>query len=355
MRELTIKQNTSNLCSEIMDGHALLDLARGWLKQGNTVVALELLKSALDSPEAEIDRELRARALKESGRAMMMQTDWENSERYYTEAQIVYLNMDHFKGASECARNRANMYFQRGKYHESADLCEQALEWASALDNHELRATILNTLAAIKSATGELREALQVFKLCLADFQTSGNSIRQGYVLLNIGLTYTELDEYPEAIAYLNQSLAIALEEKDLSLVEICYQNIAKCYLAQKETHLAKAVIDTARKILPGLNSKALETELNLIDCKILKAMGNIEKAEIMLKITFEMAAEHNLHALEADILYEQGLLQKNKGNYELAISKLDAAADLYKRLGVDKGFKQAIQSLEYLKRRAYA
>jgi tetratricopeptide (TPR) repeat protein len=351
MKELAIKSPNSEFCSGIRDGLTLLNLARGWLKQGNPVVAVELLKSAVHSPEAERDRELLAQILKSIGRAMMMQSEWEGADFHYFEAQRLFLDLENYKGAAECIRNRANMYFQKGKYKESEELCEQALEWATQVNDYELRATILNTFGAIKSATGNLRDSIKIFKLCLADFQTSGNKIRQGYVLLNIGLTQTELTDYAEAITSLEKSLAIALDSKDLNLVEICYQNISKCYLAQKETNLAKSVIDTARKILPGLNSKALETELNLIDCRILRITGNIEGAVELIEKTYQMAIENKLTALEADVLFEQGLLEKDKGNFELAIAKLDAAVNQYRLLGVEKSFKEAIQTLEQLKR----
>jgi len=334
--ELAINQTDSSPRVDQKDGHALLNLAQGWLKTGNPVVALELLKSALNAPEAVQEQGLRARILQETGRALMMQSDWDRAEIYYLEAQQNYLNLENLKGAAECARNRANMYFQNGKYHESMQLCEQALQWASVVQNHQLRATILNTLAAIKSAIGELKEAVQIFKLCLADFQTAGNLIRQGYVLLNIGLTQTELGEFESALANLNRALAIALDERDQTLVEICYQNIARCHLAQRETNLAKAVIDTARKILPGLNSRALEAELTLIDCQILRTLGNLEKAEMLLRRTLQMAQDSNLKALEADLLLEQALLNKDKGKFELAISGLEAAVNQYKQLGIE-------------------
>jgi tetratricopeptide (TPR) repeat protein len=352
MNELTTKQTSSDLCSELMSGSSLLELAQGWLKQGNTVVALELLKSAISSPEAENDIILRASIIKETGRAYMMQSDWDAAERFYLDAQVIFLMMEQYKGASECARNRANMNFQKGNYKESADLCEQALKWASKVGDHALRASILNTLAAIKSTSGELREAISIFKLCLADFESAGNRIRQGYVLLNIGLTETELGEYAQAINSLNRSLAIALDEKDQSLVEICYQNIAKSYLSQKEVNLAKSVIDTARRILPGLNSHALEAELNLIDCQIMRTMGNIEAAQRLIETTYKMAIANNMTALEADILYEQGLIFKDKGEFDLAVSKLDAAVNQYKHIGVERGFKNAIRTLKFLKRR---
>jgi len=352
MTEFEINRTSPQPCAGITDGRALLDLARGWLQQGNTIVATDLLKAATDSPEVEQDQGLRARVLKESGRAHMMQSDWEAAESFYVEAQHVFLSTDDAVGAAECARNRANAHFQRGNYRQCEDLCQQALKWATETSDYELRATILNTLGAVRSATGDHAEAIKTFKLCLADFESAGNALRQGYVLLNIGLAHTELGESANAIESLNKALAIALEVKDLGLVEICYQNIASCYLAQNETLLAKSVIDTARKILPGLNSKALETELNLIDCRILRVMGHFDAAFELLSETQTQAEQGKLSALQGDVLFEQGLLEKLRGNNDIALAKFDAAAGLFKQLGMDKKFQEAVQSLANLKRK---
>jgi len=278
-----------------------------------------------------------------------MQSDWTDSERNYLEAQRLFTDYGDLKGAAECARNRANMSFQQGQYIEAQDLCEQALAWTSILQDHDLRATILNTLAAVKSATGQLRDALQTFRLCLTDFQTTGNVIRQGYVLLNIGLTEMELREFAEASRDLNEALAIALSEKDLHLVEICYQNISKCYLEQGETQLAKSVIATARRILPGLNSRALETELNLLDCRLLRSMGHYPDAQRLLQTALQMAEENELSALHADTLYEQGLLAQDLGEEARAVATLRIAADEYRKLGMDHGLQQALAALEHL------
>lgn len=349
MKMLTTQRPGTSRQAEIKDGLTLLDLARGWLKQGNTAVAAELLKSALASPEADSQPLLRAGILKETARALMMESDWSSAEPMYLEAQRLFLEHGDFRGAAECARNRANTCFQQGQYQQSRELCELALDWASQTNNHELRATILNTLAAVQSASGDFAEALKAFKLCLADFQASGNLIRQGYVQLNLGLTHMELEQYGDATYHLNESLAIALSEKDLHLVEICYQNIARCYLEQREARLADSVLKTARKILPGLNSQALETELSLLEARMLRVMGDLTAAEERLEQTYRMALEHNLAALQADVLCEQGLLFRELGNTALAACKLHVASREYRRLGMDKGFRRAVEALEHL------
>ncbi|HOP06527.1 MAG TPA: tetratricopeptide repeat protein [candidate division Zixibacteria bacterium] len=351
----TTYRTGSQPCAGISDGRALLDLARGWLKQGNPIVALDLLKSAIVSNEAEQDQVLRAGVLKETGRARMMQSDWEGANGSYLEAQRLFLAAGEYRGATECARNRANAEFQQGNYNRCEDLCEEALEWATQTSDYELRATVLNTLGAVRSARGEHAEAIKVLKLCLSDFESAGNVIRQGYVLLNIGLTHTEIGEFDQAVENLNGALAVALDEKDLNLVEICYQNIARCHLERGETIIAKSVIDTARKILPGLNSKALEAELNLIDGRILRVMGNIDAAADMLTVTHNMAVTNKMPAMEAETVFEQGLLEKDRGNYDIACAKLDAAAVMFKQIGMDRRFQDSVQVLSNLKRKLNA
>jgi len=350
MKTLVRNKVDTNQGPGIQDGHSLLELARGWLKQGNPVVAQELLKSAIVTEEADKDQQLRAGILKETGRSWMMQSEWDRADKDFLEAQRLFREKDDLDGAAECARNRGNLLFQQGEFKKSEGLCRQALEWATKSGNHELRATILNTMAAIESSTGRPAEALKTFKLCLADFQASGNRIRQGYVLLNIGLTQTELRQFDAATVSLNDALAIALTEQDLNLVEICYQNISRCYLDQKEIQLARSVTETARKILPGLNSQALETELNLIDCRILRLMGNHAAAEELVARSLRMAEEHSLAALHADLLMEYANLERDTGRMELALSHYECSARSYRKLGMDKGYQEAIRAAEQTK-----
>lgn len=333
----------------ICDGHTLLELARGWLQQGNTVVAIELLRPAMESKEADADPELRARILKETGRARMMQSEWDESDALYLEAQRLFLDHGTMKGAAECARNRANMMFQKGDYRISEELCEQALEWASTIQDYELRASIFNTMGTIKSATGEMNEAIKTFKLCLSDFESSGNQIRQGYVLLNIGLAQIELGEGTSALDSLNRALAIALHERDLSLVEICYLNIAKCYLGQKESSLALSVLTTAEKILPGLDSPNLECELGLLQGRTARMMGDLDQAEAILQSTHSKTIAFQLSALTPEVMYELGKASLACGKYELARSRVEAAASQFKKVGLDKLFQEAVDLLTKL------
>jgi len=342
MNEISSNGTASAVCADIADGATLLELGKAWLKQGNPAVAAELFESAMRSPAAGDSVRLRAQVLKEIGRAKMMESDWAQAEAYHLQAQRLFADMRDTKGAAECARNRANALFQAGKFIQAEELCRQALDWASSAKDYELRATIFNTIGAITSVQGRNREAVTTFRLCLADFQTSGNVIRQGYVLLNIGLSETELGHHAQAHDALNQALNIALREQDQHLVEICYQNIAKCYLAQHEAQLAKSVVDSARRILPGLNSRALELELEFIEARIARALGDLDSAGRMLRDALPAACEAKLTSLAADLLLEQARLAAESGDVKLAVQRARRAQEQYRIIGATRGEAEA-------------
>jgi len=355
MKNLVNDRKDRGLETEITDGMRLLELGREWLKRGNPVVAIELLNSASESSEATRNKHLRARILKEMGRALMMQSQWNDASLHYDHAQSIFIDIDDYRGAAECIRNRANMAFQQGDYAISEQFCEQAIDLASEVGDHELRATILNTMGAIKSTLGNQQEAVKVLNLCLADFKAAGNSIRQGYVLLNIGLSRMELGEFEAASSCFNGALNIAFSEQDQNLVATCYQNKAKCYFNQKEYHLAKSVSEIARKTLPGLNSPTLILELNLIDARILIETGDINSAETLIEASFEQAVENNLSQMQADLLFEHGQLYKIKGKMELAIYKLDSALNIYRQIGMESSVQKTERELDSISKRGKA
>lgn len=342
--------NPTETCTQISDGYSLLDLARGWLGQGNTIVSLELLRSGLESREVGNDNLLRASTLKEIGRAHMMDSNWADADLHLNEAQYLFRLENDLKGTAECARNRANMWFQRGDFAKSEALCEEALDPATQLGDPALRATILNTLGAIYSATGDYAEAIKTLKLCLADFEASGNKARQGYVLLNIGLTQVETGEYLHALESLNKALALAMQVKDLTLVEITYQNIAKCYLEQRQPKLAQSAAEFARKILPGLSSKALEAELVLIEGRVLRACGRFDVCRTTLGEAHRLASASGMDALEAEAQLEQGRLEVDCGNLALATTTLEVAMKSFTRLKQEKGIQEVVRLLDIIK-----
>ena len=56
-----------------------------------------------------------------------------------------------------------------------------------------------------------------------------------------------------------------------------------------------------------------------------------------------------------ADVLFEQGQVAKEMGNFDMARAKIDSAIVQFKKLGMEKSFKQAIKLLNQLEKDANA
>jgi tetratricopeptide (TPR) repeat protein len=332
----------------ISDGQHLLELAREWLKQGNAAVAFQLLNQALKLKETEDNKLLKGELSKEVGRIHMQNGQWERAEDAYNQARTIFLESGHYRGAAESVRNLANMKFQLGNLTDSYSLCETAIDWATKSGDFQLRATILNTQGAIKSMEGKPKESIQVFRLCLSDFRRSGNQLRQAYVLHNIGLAQTEIGQYQEAKSSLEEALAIALENRDLNLVELCYQNMAKLYLRMGDLMAARSLIKSARDLLDTLKSPALETDLDIIDAESCRRTGDPDQAERILENGLTKARQNGLVEHEAELLYESGLVSANRGQWDRARSRLEAAIILFKKTG-SGGLKKAVEKLKTL------
>ncbi len=340
--------NRKNPENAVRQGQRLLELAREWMKQGNTAVAFQLLNQALKLKETEDDKVLKGELSKEVGRIFMQNGQWDRAEEAYNQAKIVFLESGHFRGAAESVRNLANLKFQLGEFSLSDDLCRTAIDWATKSGDFQLRATILNTQGAIKSIEGKPKESIQVFRLCLSDFRRSGNRLRQAYVLHNIGLAQIELGQYQEAKNSMEEALTLALENRDLSLVEMCYQNMAKLHIETGDLIAARTLIKAARELLDTLKSPALCADLDIIEAEAERRSGDLVSAENIIEKALRQVREHGLSEHEAELLYEGGLVAADRGASDMARSRLEAAIVLFKKTG-GGGLKKAIMKLKAL------
>ena len=341
----TDRKNSEQL---LEDGQHLLELAREWMKQGNTAVAFQLLNQALKLKETEENKILKGELSKEIGRVFMQNGEWDRAEDAYNQALSIFLEHGHFQGAAESVRNLANLKFQLGHFADSSILCEKGIDWATKSGDFQLRATILNTQGAIKSIEGKSKESIQIFRLCLSDFRRSGNKLRQGYVLHNIGLAQIEIGQYQEAKSSLEEALALGMENKDLNLVELCYQNMARLHLQTGDLIAARSLVKAARIILDSLQSPALATDLGIITADLHRRSGDLDGAEKVIAESLQAAREKGLAQHEAELLYMGGLAAADRGEYDLARSRLEAAIALFKKTG-GGGLKKAVERLKAL------
>ncbi|MFH2036125.1 MAG: hypothetical protein ABIJ45_06955 [Candidatus Zixiibacteriota bacterium] len=339
------KHNKSESC--LSNAEQLLELARDWMKQGNTNVAYQLLQDANRSKEIEKNKVIKGEISKEIGRVFMSTGNWEQAENAYRRATEIFLEQEYYKGAAESTRNLANLKFQKGQFNDSNSLCEQAIAWATNSGDFQLRATIFNTQGAIHSIEGRQRESIKTLNLCLSDFRRAGNSLRQAYVEHNIGLAYLELDDPTEAKKSLEGALAKALENTDINLVEMCYQNIAKVYIKLKDFVSARSLIRTARELLDNLKSPNLEADLNVIEAECLRFSGDFDRADDLLNKALTIARKADLLQNEAEILFEAGQVAFERGDFNLGRSRVEAAIELFKKTGGGQ-INKAIEKLKY-------
>nr|MBN2278854.1 tetratricopeptide repeat protein [candidate division Zixibacteria bacterium] len=330
------------------DAKQLLDLAKGWMKQGNTTVVFQLLRDALKLNEADQDRMVGAMISKELGRAFMQTGQWDRADDAFRQAATIYLYEADYRGAAESIRNLANMKFQMGQFGDCELLCDQAVDLATKSGDFQLRATILNTQGALASIQGMQKESIKIFNLCLSDFRKAGNRLRQAYALHNIGLAYLELGQFPETKKAFEEAMTMALENNDTNLVEICYQNMAKLQLKTGDIVAARSLISAAEELLDTLKSPQLAADLAIIKAMVYRQSGDQRQARTIIDRALKLTRSNNLLQHEAELLYELGCLEIETGEASAARSSLEAAITLLKKTGGNQ-LKKAVEKLKSL------
>ena len=189
---------------------------------------------------------------------------------------------------------QGNQAFETGQLKEALQLWKQGLLLAESLSNSFLKGSLLINLGVVHRELGELGKSFEYFDQAQPIYQNHNNP-EETTLLENIGINYLRLADYDTALDYFQKTLKIARETNDLSSQASALSHIALVY-----------------------------TQLNNYDKAIETYNQSLELAEKAYNQSSELAEKLNIKAIIGNILHNRGIV--------------------YQTLGQDTGNKQYIQ-----------
>ena len=133
-------------------------------------------------------------------------TDFWNQQRRYTESQecleriLDQVRRQPGRAAIKIAQKLAVVHRELGEFERAANLCSEAVQWASAAggDMHHDTFVILNTLASIRILIGDLVDAERI--LTRIDSQCRGDPRLAGYIKFTMRQLRTKQGRHQEAL-----------------------------------------------------------------------------------------------------------------------------------------------------------
>lgn len=138
---------------------------------------------------------------------------------------------------------------------------------------------------------------------------------------------------WAEADRYFTQSRAIAERLGDLRLQGLCLLNHAEVYLARQQFEQAKHSAEEALAIFDQLGSLLDKTDAYRVIGTVYRETGRPALAESRLKSSIELAAQTRSVLCRAEASRELALLYQTMGRNQEALSLLNTAHGLFRRL----------------------
>ena len=146
------------------------------------------------------------------GSANYMNKDFEQAEKFYTEAQT---------------------YFKAGETEE----------------DKKYLASVLNNLGMLSKESNDIQQAVNYYKESMVIKEELGQQRGIANTLHNIGVLYMETKNYELSLVYLQRSLSLKKEIADKVDISSTYNQIAQCYLLLKQPNRALSLAKIALNI----------------------------------------------------------------------------------------------------------
>lgn len=173
---------------------------------------------------------------------------------------------------------KAGAHFYLGQFKAAVDVLGQVRALLKSGANPELLAPTLHNLAIAYAAQGRTREALQEFRVALAQVRGT-DSPRAPLYLSNLAFLHAELGELAEARRAAEEGLAAAQRFSNRAQECICQEALAQILAESGDLDAALAALRRAEELDAELRMEVIAADLLALRGRIFCARGEYRRA----------------------------------------------------------------------------
>jgi len=233
--------------------------------------------------------------------------------------------------AAEALNTLGGLDVQTGAIEDARKNFLQALEQGG--QSRELRARVEQNLGIVANIQGNLDEAVAHYGGSLEAYQASNDEHGCAIAYANLGIAHTDLRQYDRAEGYFQQSYEIAERAGDAHLQGQCLVNHAEVHVVRGHYEEARRNAEAALAIFDQLDARSDKSEAYRIIGMVYRETGRAALAESRLRSAIELAVSAGSVLNEAEASCELALLYQAMGRNQEALTLLNAAHRLFRRL----------------------
>ena len=149
-----------------------------------------------------------------------------------TDFNVLQPAIDYYEDNGSATEKFQTYYLQGRIYQNQSNDTQAMIAYAQAkellggIDNHYLSGQLHTEIGNIYRSNYDYAKSLEAYQTAYDHYMAAGMESYAAYALLDIGLSYWNLEDNAKGIEYINEALQMALKLQDEYLEMVCYQNI---------------------------------------------------------------------------------------------------------------------------------
>lgn len=178
------------------------------------------------------------------------------------------------------------------------------------------------------------------------------NPYALGYSYRNLGQCLVQLEQLPQAVENLRESLNLFTLVEDSFNVARVETDLCQAYIRLEQPSEATVLCRQAREIFKAHEMHKELAFLLSLSGSIARLEGDFENADRRLSGAIAQLSEHGNSAWLAEAFYQKGLLERDRGNRELAVDNLKSAVRVARQAGLSRETGRYLHDLKELDER---
>jgi len=309
----------------------LLHEARAREREACIPEAIKCFEAAIATAERTGERAVLAEAQRRLAVVLHHRNESQRARELCNSSYKVACDLNNEILAAEALNTLGGLALRTGEMDEARRLFEQALERGGHA--RELEARVEQNLGILANIRGQLVEAVRHYDRAVAAYRATNNEHGSATAYVNLGIVHTDLRQYDWADSYFDMSFKIAERAGDLHLQGMSLVNHAEAHVVRGRYDEARRNAEAALAIFDQLDSRADKSEAYKMIGMVYRETGRPALAESRLRTAIDLAVSAGSVLNEAEASRELALLMQAMGRNQDALTLLNTAHRLFRRL----------------------
>ena len=207
-------------------------------------------------------------------------------------------------------------YKTKGLYRESKKWFIKGIEEAQKYNEEQHYYRNTHGLALVYYNEGNLKKAVNFFKECL-EYKGDEEIVYGSYI--NLGMIYSELEDYKESDIFLKKAYDISLAKNNTKAIAVILLNLGENAQRQKNIEKARELYERTIEIGDKEGFHLIKTEARISVGNILMDLQDYKEAKLIYSLTLAHALEFDLLSKQLVIYEKLKRIAVKTGNYKEA------------------------------------